>query len=78
MFLKISQNSQENICARVSFLLKLRIWGKIFKIAGVFFGFFYSFFLNFIQNETLSLVIKVTQHMQIKLTFKSNSSYSKN
>ena len=27
MFLKISQNSQENICPSVSFLIKLRAWG---------------------------------------------------
>ena len=28
MFLEISQNSQENACARVSFLIKLQAWGK--------------------------------------------------
>ena len=27
VFLKISQNSQENTCARVSFLIKLQAWG---------------------------------------------------
>ena len=27
MFLEISQNSQENTCARVSFLIKLQAWG---------------------------------------------------
>ena len=27
MFLEISQNSQENTCARVSFLTKLQAWG---------------------------------------------------
>ena len=27
MFLKIAQNSQENTCARVSFLIKLQAWG---------------------------------------------------
>ena len=27
VFLKISQNSQENTCARVSFLIKLLAWG---------------------------------------------------
>ena len=26
VFLEISQNSQENTCARVSFLIKLRVW----------------------------------------------------
>ena len=27
VFLKISQNSQENICVVVSFLIKLQAWG---------------------------------------------------
>ena len=27
LFLEITQNSQENPCARVSFLLKLQAWG---------------------------------------------------
>ena len=28
VFLEISQNSQENTCARVSFLIKLQAWGS--------------------------------------------------
>ena len=28
VFLKISQNSQENTCANVSFLMKLQAWGQ--------------------------------------------------
>ena len=28
MFLEISQNSQENTCARVSFLITLQAWGS--------------------------------------------------
>ena len=28
VFLKFSQNSQENICSRVSFLIKLQAWGQ--------------------------------------------------
>ena len=28
MFLEILQNSQENTCARVSFLIKLQVWEK--------------------------------------------------
>ena len=28
MFLKLSQNSQENTCVRVSFLIKLQAWGQ--------------------------------------------------
>ena len=31
MFLEISQNSQENNCARVSFLIKLQAWGLFHK-----------------------------------------------
>ena len=27
VFLEISQNSQENTCARVSFLIRLQVWG---------------------------------------------------
>ena len=30
MFLEVSQNSQENICARVSFLIKKRLWHRCF------------------------------------------------
>ena len=29
MFLEISHNSQENTCARVSFLVKLQVWGPL-------------------------------------------------
>ena len=31
VFIKISQNPQENTCARVSFLIKLQAWGLIKK-----------------------------------------------
>ena len=30
-YTEISQNSQENICARASFLIKLQAWGEIFR-----------------------------------------------
>ena len=33
VFLEISQNSQENICARVSFLIKLQACAEIFEIS---------------------------------------------
>ena len=36
------------------------------EVAFLFFSFF-SIFKNFIQNETLSLVIKLTQHIQINI-----------
>ena len=32
MFLKIYENSQENTCARASFLLKKRLWHKCFPV----------------------------------------------
>ena len=32
VFLKISQNSQESTCARVSFLLKKRLWHRCFPV----------------------------------------------
>ena len=32
VFLEISQNSQENTCARVSFILKERLWHKCFPV----------------------------------------------
>ena len=68
-FLEISQNSQENICARVSFLiksqvwpttlLKIRLWHKCFPVN--FAKFLRTRFLqntgglacSFIENETL-------------------------
>ena len=52
MFFEISQNSQENTCARVSFLIKLQAWaGNFIKKetlaqAG-----------NFIKKETLAQVL---------------------
>ena len=33
VFLEISQNSQENICARVSFLIQLQAWGEFCEIS---------------------------------------------
>ena len=32
VFFKISQNSQENICAKVSFILKRRLWHRCFPV----------------------------------------------
>ena len=32
VFFKISQNSQENICAKVSFILKKRLWHRCFPV----------------------------------------------
>ena len=32
LFLEISQNSQENTCARVPFLLKKRLWHRCFPV----------------------------------------------
>ena len=36
VFLEISQNSQENTCARVSTLIKLQAFGKFEALAQVF------------------------------------------
>ena len=36
VFLEISQNPQENTCARVSILIKLRAWGKTLRYFLVF------------------------------------------
>ena len=38
VFLKISQNSQENTCARVSFLIKMQALAQAFfcKLCGIF------------------------------------------
>ena len=33
VFLELSQNSSENPCARVSFLIKLQAWGKMTSMA---------------------------------------------
>ena len=35
LFLEISQNSQENTCARVSYLLKKRLWHSCFPVNSV-------------------------------------------
>ena len=40
---------------------------KEFFHVDLFFFFLFFFFKNFIQNETLSLVIKITQHIQITI-----------
>ena len=32
VFFEILQNSQENICARASFLIKLRLWYRCFPV----------------------------------------------
>ena len=44
MFLEISQNSQENSCARVYFLLKMRLWHRCFPVN--FAKFLRTFFLQ--------------------------------
>ena len=47
VFLEISQNSQENICARASFLIKLNTSGGCFWANQVF----YQFRKPFIRNK---------------------------
>ena len=47
VFLEISQNSQENACARVSFLIKLQVWVCNFIKKGSGTGVFLSILRNF-------------------------------
>ena len=54
-------------CSPVNFLKFLRKRAPSGDFFYVFFFFFILFFLDFIQNETLSLVIKITQHIQINI-----------
>ena len=51
MFLDISQNSQENTCVRVSFLIKLQAWGRLQTLAQVFSFEFYEISKNTFFRE---------------------------
>ena len=48
----------------LNFNLQSKVMPSTFSLREFF---FYSFFKNFIHNETLSLVIKITQHIQINI-----------
>ena len=65
VFLKISQNSEENICARVSFLIKLQTWGLAFSSE------FWKIFKNiFFYRTPLVTASKVSKMRTCDLTFK--------
>ena len=65
VFLKISQNSEENICARVSFLIKLQTWGLTFSSE------FWKIFKNiFFYRTPLVAASKVSKMRTCDLTFK--------
>ena len=67
MFFEISQNSQENTCARVSFLIKLQAWGLMgsdfnicyhkmfFNISGIIFDvmLFVQYIINLLSSVFL-------------------------
>ena len=67
MFLDISQNSQENTCVRVSFLIKLQAWGRLQTLAQVFSFEFYE-----ISKNTF-----FTEHLQYYFSMYSNSGTDK-
>ena len=54
MFLETSQNSQENTCARVSFLFKKRLWHRCFP--GNFVKFLRTIFLQSTSGRLLSQI----------------------
>ena len=63
VFLEISQNSQENTCARVSFLIKLQASGSG---TGVFLWILWNSKNNFLQNASGRLLLYLTKPSFIK------------
>ena len=61
MFLKISQNSQENICARVSFLIKLQVFIKKETLAKVVSCEFCEIFTNTFFHRTPLVAASTTR-----------------
>ena len=64
VFLKISQNSQKNTCAKVSFSIKLQTWGLNFikkeTLVQVFSGEFCEIFrAAFLQNNSERLFLSL-------------------
>ena len=60
VFLKISQKSRENICARVSFLTKERLWHRCFPVR-------FAKFLRtpFLQNISGRLIVNETRELDL-------------
>ena len=57
VFLKISQNSQENTCAKVSFLIKLQAWQKNHFYRTLLDGCFWLYLLDYDLLSLLSLSV---------------------
>ena len=55
VFLKISQNSQENTCTRVSFLIKLQTSGNFFKKEALAQAFHLDYLLLLLRIPFLTL-----------------------
>ena len=68
MFLEISQNSQENICARDSFLIKLQasVFIKKETLAQVFSSEFCKIFKNIFFTEHLRTTTSVINGLYFK------------
>ena len=65
----MSQNSQENTCARVSFLLKKRLWHKFFscELCEVFKNTSGGFFwIDLSEQKTLDVDPKPTQQISFR------------
>ena len=69
MFLEISQNSQENTCARVSFLIKLKVCNFIKKetLAQAFFCEFFKISKNTFFTEHLRTATSKTWNQNLDL-----------
>ena len=59
MFYKISQNSQENTCARVSFLIKLQTESCNFNKKETHVNFAKFLRISFLQNTSWRLLMKI-------------------
>ena len=54
VFLEISQNSQENTCARASFLIKLQAWPETLSKRGLWHRCFHVNFVKFLRTPFLT------------------------
>ena len=70
-FLKISQNSLENACARVSFLKKRRLWHKCFPVN--FAKFLRIPFLQNTSGRRIQNPLKIINTLSVNLTKWSNT-----
>ena len=70
-FLKISQNSLENACARASFLKKRRLWHKFFPVN--FAKFLRIPFLQNTSGRRIQNPLKIINTLSVNLTKWSNT-----